>query len=105
MYYKQITEGNEDKKRFEIYKQVGLEKKEIQHTIRTQVLMVFFLPLVTAGMHIIFAFPMIKRLLSLFNMTNTLLFMATTSICFLLFSVVYVLVYVLSAKTYYEIVD
>ena len=105
MYYKQITEGNEDKKRFEIYKQVGLEKKEIQHTIRTQVLMVFFLPLVTAGMHIIFAFPMIKRLLSLFNMTNTLLFMATTSICFLLFSVVYVLVYVFSAKTYYEIVD
>ena len=104
MYYKQITEGYEDKKRFEIMQKVGLNKREVKKTINSQVLTVFFLPLVVAAIHIVFAFPMIEKMLRLLYLDNTNLYIMTTVICFGVFALVYVLIYFLTSKVYYGIV-
>lgn len=104
MYYKQITEGYEDKKRFEIMQKVGLDKREVKKTINSQVLTVFFLPLVVATIHIVFAFPMIEKMLRLLYLDNTNLYIMTTVICFGVFALVYVLIYFLTSKVYYGIV-
>lgn len=104
MYYKQITEGYEDKKRFEIMQKVGLNKREVKKTINSQVLTVFFLPLVVAAIHIVFAFPMIEKMLRLLYLDNTNLYIMTTVICFGVFVLVYVLIYFLTSKAYYGIV-
>lgn len=104
MYYKQITEGYEDKKRFEIMQKVGLNKREVKKTIDSQVLTVFFLPLVVAAIHIVFAFPMIEKMLRLLYLDNTNLYIMTTVICFGVFALVYVLIYFLTSKVYYGIV-
>lgn len=104
MYYKQITEGYEDKKRFEIMQKVGLDKREVKKTINSQVLTVFFLPLVVAAIHIVFAFPMIEKMLRLLYLDNTNLYIMTTVICFGIFALVYVLIYFLTSKVYYGIV-
>lgn len=104
MYYKQITEGYEDKKRFEIMQKVGLNKCEVKKTINSQVLTVFFLPLVVAAIHIVFAFPMIEKMLRLLYLDNTNLYIMTTIICFGVFALVYVLIYFLTSKVYYGIV-
>ena len=93
IYYKQISEGYEDKERFEIMQKVGMSQEEVKGSIRSQVLMVFFLPLGVAGLHTSVAFPLISRLLALFNMTNTRLFMLNTLLCFLIFAIMYVLIY------------
>lgn len=103
MYYKQITEGYEDKKRFEIMQKVGLNKREVKKTINSQVLTVFFLPLVVAAIHIVFAFPMIEKMLRLLYLDNTNLYIMTTVICFGVFALVYVLIYFLTSKVYYGI--
>lgn len=104
MYYKQITEGYEDKKRFEIMQKVGLNKREVKKTINSQVLTVFFLPFVVAAIHIVFAFPMIEKMLRLLYLDNTNLYIMTTVICFGVFALVYVLIYFLTSKVYYGIV-
>ena len=104
MYYKQITEGYEDKKRFEIMQKVGLDKREVKKTINSQVLTVFFLPLVVAAIHIVFAFPMIEKMLRLLYLDNTNLYIMTTVICFGVFALVYVLIYFLTSKVYCGIV-
>lgn len=105
IYYKQISEGYDDKDRFAIMQKVGLSRKEARYSIRSQILMMFFLPLATACMHIFFAFPAITRLLALLNLSNTGLFMLTTVLSILVFAVFYVIVYWLTAKVYYWIVD
>ena len=79
IYYKQISEGYEDQKRFEIMQKVGLSRREVRSSVRRQILMVFFLPLLMAMLHITMAFPMIRRLLLLFGMTNTKLFIGCTA--------------------------
>lgn len=104
MYYKQITEGYEDKKRFEIMQKVGLDKREVKKTINSQVLTVFFLPLVVGAIHIVFAFPMIEKMLRLLYLDNTNLYIMTTVICLGVFALVYVLIYFLTSKVYYGIV-
>ena len=105
IYYKQISEGFDDKHRFEIMQKVGLSKAEIKSSIRSQVLMVFFLPLFTAVIHIAFAFSVITKLLALFNLTNVNLFALTTAGTILVFGVFYGLVYSLTAREYYRIVS
>lgn len=105
MYYKQITEGYEDQARFDIMQKVGMTKREIRKSVNSQVLTVFFLPLVTAGIHVIFAFPMISKLLALFSLTNTSLLIAVTAVCYLIFALFYVLVYVFTSRAYYGIVS
>ena len=105
IYYKQITEGYDDQKRFAIMQQVGMGQEEVKKTIRSQVLMVFFLPLVTAGIHILFAFKMITRLLMVFNLTNVQLFAWCCLGTFVVFALFYGLVYSLTARVYYKIVS
>ena len=105
MYYKQISEGYDDKKRFEIMQKVGLSKDEIKKSIRSQVLIVFFLPLVAAVIHIAFAFKLITQLLGLLNLTNISLFVVCTIITILIFAIFYAIVYMLTAREYYKIVS
>ncbi len=105
MYYKQITEGFEDAARFEILHKVGMSRREIKKTINSQVLTVFFLPLIAAGVHMTFAFPIVARLLRLFQMYSTGLFALVTLICYLVFAAVYILVYKATSGSYSKIVN
>ena len=105
IYYKQISEGYEDQKRFEIMQKVGLSRREVRSSVRRQILMVFFLPLLMAMLHITMAFPMIRRMLLLFGMTNTKLFIGCTAGTVLIFAIVYGLIYLMTARSYYHIVE
>lgn len=105
IYYKQISEGYEDQKRFEIMQKVGLSRREVRSSVRRQILMVFFLPLLMAMLHITMAFPMIRRMLLLFGMTNTKLFIGCTAGTVLIFAAVYGLIYLMTARSYYHIVE
>ncbi|MEG0767197.1 MAG: FtsX-like permease family protein, partial [Clostridia bacterium] len=104
IYYKQISEGFDDKARFEIMQKVGMRRDEVKSAIRSQVLTVFFLPLVAACVHIAFAFPMITRLLSMLNLTNVVLFAGCTAGSMLAFGLFYAIVYGWTAKVYYRII-
>ena len=105
IYYKQISEGYEDQSRFEIMQKVGMTQKDIRKSINSQVLTVFFLPLIAAGIHLCFAFPLISKLLTLFNLTNLHLLILTTIACYLIFTLFYMLVYKITSKAYYSIVS
>ena len=104
IYYKQISEGYEDKARFEIMQKVGLSREEVRASIRSQVLMVFFLPIAVAAIHILFDFNMVEKLLTLFQVYNTTLTALCTLGTVLVFFLVYGAVYLLTARTYYKIV-
>ena len=104
MYYKQISEGYEDQARFEIMQRVGMTKTDIRKSINSQLLLVFFLPLLFAGLHLGFAFPFIHKLLILFNLTNLKLLIGTTVITFAIYAVFYTLVYRITSNSYYSIV-
>ena len=105
IYYKQISEGYDDKQRYEIMQKVGMTHQEIKNSIRSQVLTVFFLPLIVAGIHIAVAFPIINKLLALLNLLNVQLFLTCTVVCYVVFAVMYLLIYLLTARTYYKIVS
>ena len=105
IYYKQISEGYEDQKRFEIMQNVGMSRHEVKCSIRTQILLVFFLPLITAGCHVGFAFPLIKRMLALVGLTDTHLYLMCAVGSFAAFAVLYGAIYAITAKTYYKIVS
>ena len=104
IYYKQISEGYQDKKRFEIMQNVGMSLTEVKKTIRSQVLMVFFLPLVAAGIHIAVSFRIIQMMVRMLAMGETKLFGMCTLITLGIFCVIYGLVYAFTAKSYYNIV-
>lgn len=105
IYYKQISEGYEDQSRFDIMQKVGMTKKEIRKSINSQLLTVFFLPLIFAGMHLAFAAPIIKKLLLIFNLTNLNLFIVTILISFAAFALFYMIVYKITSNAYYKIVS
>lgn len=105
IYYKQITEGYEDQSRFEIMQKVGMTKKEIKKSINSQLLIVFFLPICFAGIHLAFAFPMIRLILKMFFLTNVKLFALTTIGCFGIFTVLYAIIYKVTSNAYYKIVS
>lgn len=104
LYYKQISEGYEDQARFEIMQRVGMTKTDIRKSINSQLLLVFFLPLLFAGLHLGFAFPFIHKLLMLFNLTNLKLLIGTTVVTFAIYAVFYTLVYRITSNSYYSIV-
>lgn len=104
IYYKQISEGYEDKKRFEIMQKVGMSNQEVKSSIHSQVLTVFFLPLITAGIHVAVAFPIIRKILLMLSLTNTKLYIICTMASFLVFALIYGFIYLLTAKVYYRIV-
>ncbi|MPM83197.1 hypothetical protein SDC9_130260 [bioreactor metagenome] len=105
IYYKQVSEGYEDKERFEIMRKVGMSTAEVRMAIRSQVLTVFFLPLLMAMLHIAAAFKMITKLLAVLSLTNVPLFFACTVATVVIFGAGYSLVYALTARTYYKIVS
>lgn len=104
LYYKQVTEGYEDQRRFGIMRNVGMSKADIRKSVNSQLLLVFFLPLVTALLHLGFAFPIVRKLLMLFNLWDLRLLLGITGITVGVFVVFYYLVYRLTARTYYRIV-
>lgn len=105
IYYKQISEGYEDKDRFEIMQKVGLSRGMVKKSIHSQILMVFFLPIVVASIHIVFDFNMVEKLLTMFYIHNTTLTALCTLGTVLVFFIAYGVVYVLTARTYYKIVE
>ena len=105
IYYKQISEGYEDRARFDIMQRVGMTRREIRRSINSQVLTVFFLPMLTAGLHLCFAFPLLYRLLILFGVMDFALLMQTTALCFLAFALLYTAVYRVTSGAYYRIVS
>lgn len=105
IYYKQVSEGYDDRERYHILQKVGMSRMEIRQSIHSQILTVFFLPLVTAGIHMAFAFPAITRILAVLSLNNVQLFALCTVGCFLLFGLLYALVYAVTAKAYYRIVS
>lgn len=105
IYYKQVSEGYEDQSRFEIMQKVGMTKKEIRKSINSQLLTVFFLPLAGAGLHMIFASIIIRRILLAFNFNNSVLFAVTTFVCFVVFALFYTLIYRVTSNAYYKIVS
>ena len=104
IYYKQLSEGYEDQSRFDIMQKVGMTKGDIRRSINSQLLTVFSLPLVMAGLHLCFAFPFIHKLLLLFNLDDRGLLVGTTAVSFLVFAVLYAVVYKLTGNAYYHIV-
>ena len=104
MYYKQLSEGYEDQKRFEIMQNVGMSKKEVKQTIRSQVLIFFFLPLIVAVIHMAFAFKMIVNMFSFLVLSGPEVFIICTAISVVVLTIIYSIVYILTARTYYKIV-
>lgn len=105
IYYKQVSEGYEDQRRFDIMRKVGLSRREARRSIRSQILTVFFLPLIVAAVHIAFDFKLVLQLLTLFDLRNTTLTALCTLGTLAAFCLIYALVYMLTARAYYKIVD
>lgn len=105
IYYKQVTEGYEDEARFEIMRKVGMTAKDIRKSINSQMLTVFFLPLVTAAIHTAFAFPIVQKLLAIFNLQNTVLSLMVTLAAIVIFGIFYGVVYKITSNAYYAIVS
>lgn len=104
IYYKQVSEGYEDNARFEIMRKVGLSEREARRAIRSQILTVFFMPILVAAIHIAFDFNLVVLLLRLFSLTNVKLTALCTLCTLLVFCAVYAVVYALTARSYYKIV-
>lgn len=104
MYYKQLSEGYEDQKRYEIMQNVGMSQKEVKQSIRSQVLIFFFLPLIVAAIHMAFAFKMIVKMFSFLVLSDISLFVWCTIISIAILAIIYSIVYSLTAKVYYKIV-
>lgn len=105
IYYKQISEGYDDRERYQIMQKVGMSKKEVKRSIRSQVLSVFFLLLVVAVIHVAVAFKVMTKILGVLNLTNVSLFAVCTIITIAVFAVFYIIVYSITAKEYYRIVN
>ena len=105
IYYKQISESYDDKERYEIMQNVGMSHTEVKRTIRSQVLTVFFLPLIVAGVHVAFAFPIMSRVLSLLGLINVTLYITCTVICFLVFALMYGIIFAITSRLYYKTVN
>lgn len=105
IYYKQISEGYEDRERFDIMQKVGMTRKEIKKAVNSQVLTVFFLPILTAGLHLVFAFPLVSKLLALFGLNDVPFLIMVTAGCFLVFGLLYIFVYRVTSRAYFNIVS
>lgn len=104
IYYKQTSEGYEDSERFAIMRKVGLEDAQIRKSINSQMLTVFFCPLIMAGIHLCFAFPFVWSTLNMFGFSNLRLMIIVTAVCYVACAVLYVIIYLFTSRTYYKIV-
>ena len=105
IYYKQVSEGYYDKNNFAIMQQVGMSQAEVKKSIRSQVMFVFFTPIIVAACHMSGAFNMMNHILQLFGLQDTPLFLKCTGITFILFTLLYLIVYLLTSREYYKIVS
>lgn len=105
IYYKQVSEGYDDARRFNIMQKVGMSHREVKQSIHSQILLVFFLPLVMAVLHLAFAFPMLQKILLVMGLNNFPLILCSTLGCVGVFAVAYLVIYALTARTYYNIVE
>ncbi|MDH6363942.1 putative ABC transport system permease protein [Enterococcus sp. PF1-24] len=105
IYYKQISEGYEDARRFEIMQKVGMSHKEVKSTIHNQILMVFLFPIGLATLHLLFALPAIRKILVLFGLMNQTLITVVSTITVVGFTLLYLAVYLLTSKVYYRMVE
>ncbi len=105
IYYKQVSEGYDDARRFNIMQKVGMSHREVKQSIHSQILLVFFLPLVMAVLHLAFAFPMLEKILLVMGLANTQLILLSTLGCAAVFALAYLIIYALTARTYYNIVE
>ena len=105
IYYKQISEGYEDRSRYQIMRKIGMTDDEVKKTIRSQIMLVFFLPLVTAGIHVLFAFPILTKLMEVLLLDDNWFFAKWCIAVYAVFTLFYTLIYKLTAKTYYKIVN
>jgi putative ABC transport system permease protein len=105
IYYKQISEGEQDKRSFEILQEVGLSGEEVRQTIRSQVLLVFFMPIGVAVVHFGFAFIMIQKLISLFGTTRFSLLLLTSIGTIAVVAAIYYIIYKQTSRAYYRIVE
>ena len=104
IFYKQISEGYDDKERFAIMEKVGMNNKEVKATISSQIRTVFILPIAAATVHVIAAYPMIEKMLSLLNLSNVVLFRWCLVGTVAIFFVIYLIVFLITSKSYYQIV-
>ena len=104
MYYKQISEGYEDKGKFGIMRKVGLTDRQIKQSIRSQVLMIFFAPLAVATLHTVVAYPFIEKILKLFLATDNNVFLIALAVTIAVFAVFYLIVYLITSRIYYRII-
>jgi putative ABC transport system permease protein len=105
IYYKQISEGYDDRSRYQIMQKVGMSHKEVKSSIRSQVLTVFFLPLGAAVLHVAVAFKAVTKLLAVMNLVNVQLFFMCTLGTIVIFAVFYAGVFGITSREYYKIVD
>lgn len=105
IYYKQISEGFDDRKRFQIMQKVGMSRQEVRQTIRSQVVTVFFLPLAVAILHTVVAFPVTRQLMTMMNFPDSGIFLVATAVTIVAFAIVYLIVYTITARAYYKIVE
>ncbi len=105
IYYKQISEGFDDRKRFQIMQKVGMSRQEVRQTIRAQVVTVFFLPLAVAILHTVVAFPVTRQLMTMMNFPDSGIFLVATAVTIVAFAIVYLIVYTITARAYYKIVE
>lgn len=103
IYYKQVSEGYDDKNRFEIMQKVGMSHSEVKRSIRSQVLMMFFIPLVVSLLHLFFAMPFLMDMMGILGFNNKMLMWSFTGLVVAVFALIYVFVYSLTARTYYKI--
>lgn len=105
IYYKQISEGFEDKSRFEIMQKVGMTREDIKKSINSQMLTVFLIPIVFACAHLFMALPIIHKLLMLMGFMNMPMLVATASVCVVICAVFYAAIYKVTSNAYYKIVS
>ena len=104
IFYKQITEGYDDRERYQILEKVGMSSREVKDTIKSQIRIVFVLPIFAAAVHVTVAFPMVNRILKMLNLNNEKLFAGCLTATIIVFAVIYYLVFKVTSRAYYKIV-
>ena len=104
IYYKQISEGYEDRERFAVMTKVGMGRDVVKAAINTQVRTVFFMPILVAVLHLAMAFPMLKTILFVFGLMNTSLFVSCLVVTTAVFAAIYFIVFQITSRSYYRIV-
>ena len=104
IFYKQITEGYDDRERYQILEKVGMSSREVKDTIKSQIRIIFVLPIFAAAVHVTAAFPMVNRILKMLNLNNEKLFAGCLAATIIVFAVIYYLVFKVTSRAYYKIV-